>query len=202
MATFFPATPTNEKLVFLLATSAIILVMGLADDYKDLGARIRFVIQTLACLIMMASTGIYIESLGNIIGTGEVHLGLWGIPFTVLAVVGFINALNMMDGIDGLAGSISIIAIFAVLAFQATGGSFKHVDILFILVVVLLPYLASNLGLFGLHKIFLGDAGSMLLGYIIAWTLIILTQGGTVSIEPVNALWCVAIPLLDMWALM
>ena len=113
-----------------------------------------------------------------------------------------LEALNMMDGIDGLAGGISIVAILAVLAFQASTGSFKHVDMLLILGVVLIPYLASNLGLFGLPKIFLGDAGSMLIGYIIAWTLIILTQGATVSIEPVNVLWCVAVPLLDMWALM
>ena len=120
--------------------------MGLFDDYKDLGSRIRFVIQTLACLVMMTSTGIYVESLGSLFGTGEISLGLWGVPFTVLAVVGFINALNMMDGIDGLAGGISIVAILAVLAFQATDGYFKHVDMLLILGVVLLPYLASNLG--------------------------------------------------------
>jgi len=202
---FFPSTPTNEKLVFLLATSAIILVIGLVDDYKDLGPLIRFLVQTLACLIMMVSTGIYVESLGNLIGTGEIHLGLWGIPFTVLAVVGFINAVNMMDGIDGLAGGISLLAILAILGFQGVSGSFKHVDMLVILAAVLIPYMMSNLGMFGLPRIFLGDAGSMLIGYLIAWTLIILSQspqGEDVAISPVNTLWCVAVPLLDMWAVM
>ena len=201
-AIFLPDALGNGKLSILLATSGIILIMGLVDDYRNLGAKLRFAIQVAACLIMIMSTGIYVKTLGGIAGFGEVNLGIWGIPFTVLAVVGFINALNMMDGIDGLAGGIALMAIFAILVFQFASGTFVHLDKLLLLAVVIIPYMASNLGLFGLKKIFLGDAGSMLIGYLIAWTIIILTQASNKSVEPISALWCVAIPLLDMWAVM
>ncbi len=199
---FLPASITNEKLAYLLATSSIILIMGLADDYRDLGAIPRIVIQCIACLIMMLNTGIYVKTLGNIAGFGEVTLGIWGVPFTLFAVVGFINALNMTDGIDGLAGGLVLTAILAIFAFQSATGSYVHADKLLLLAVVMIPYMMSNLGLLGMKKIFLGDAGSMLIGYLVAWTFIILTQSKQPSIAPVFALWCVAIPLLDMWAVM
>ena len=199
---FLPDALINRNLSILLATSGIILIMGLVDDYKDLGAIFRFVIQVGACLVMIVSTDIHLKTLGGIAGLGEVHLGIWGVPFTVLAVVGFINALNMMDGIDGLAGGISLMAIFAILVFQLTSGVFLHVDKLLLLAAVIIPYMASNLGLFGMRKIFLGDAGSMLIGYLLAWIFIILTQSKQPSVIPVHALWCVAIPLLDMWTVM
>ncbi len=199
---FLPASTTNENMAILLATAAIILVMGLVDDYRKLGAIPRILIQCIACLIMMLYTGIHVKTLGNIAGLGEVTLGIWGVPFTLLAVVGFINALNMTDGIDGLTGGLVLTAILAIFTFQMATGFYAHADKLLLLAVVMIPYMISNLGLFGMNKIFLGDAGSMLMGYLIGWTIIILTQPAQPSIEPVFALWCVAIPLLDMWAVM
>ena len=96
---FLPASTTNENMAVLLATGAIILTMGLVDDYRKLGAIPRILIQCIACVIMMLNTGIHVKTLGNIAGFGEVTLGIWGVPFTLLAVVGFINALNMMDAV-------------------------------------------------------------------------------------------------------
>jgi len=65
----------------------------------------------------------------------------------------------------------------------------------------LLPYLAVNLGLIG-RKIFLGDAGSVMVGYVLAWTLIKLSQGNPTHLSTIDVLWCVALPVLDTLAVM
>ena len=160
--------------------------MGLMDDYKDLGARLRFIVQCGICLIMIMTTGIYVKTLGNIAGIGEVNLGVLGIPFTMVAVVGFINALNMTDGIDGLAGGLALVALISMFVFQSATGNFAHFDKLMLLAVVIVPYMIANLGLLGMNRIFLGDAGSMLVGYMIAWAFIILAHPSEGSIEPVT----------------
>jgi UDP-GlcNAc:undecaprenyl-phosphate GlcNAc-1-phosphate transferase len=73
--------------------------------------------------------------------------------------------------------------------------------VLLLLAAALLPHLAANLGLVG-HKIFLGDAGSMVVGYLLAWTLIHLSQGRQPQLSTVDVLWCVALPVMDTLAVM
>ncbi|MBD8872129.1 MraY family glycosyltransferase, partial [Rhodanobacter sp. DHB23] len=87
----------------LLATSAILVLVGALDDRHDLSVRARLVAQTTAILIMIGATGVYIHSLGRLFNH-DLALGWLGIPLTVVAVIGLVNAFNMMDGIDGLAG--------------------------------------------------------------------------------------------------
>jgi len=98
------AYPIHDKLFYLLATASLILVAGLVDDIKHLGVWVRIVIQTIACLIMIKGADIYVESLGDLFGMGEIHLGQWGIPFTLFGVIGIVNAFNMSDGLAGSRG--------------------------------------------------------------------------------------------------
>ncbi|UTW10638.1 UDP-phosphate alpha-N-acetylglucosaminyl 1-phosphate transferase [Marinobacterium rhizophilum] len=202
MVTLLAFLPVSEKIAYLLGTASFIMLTGLIDDIRDLGVRVRLLIQAVASLAMIAGTGLYIESLGDLFGFGEVYLGLWGIPFTVLAVIGVINAFNMVDGIDGLAGGLSLVAILGILAFEGLAGNYRNVDYLLLLACALVPFLLANLGIISRRKIFMGDAGSMFMGYVITWTLINLTQGESQVIEPVNALWCVAIPVMDTLGVM
>jgi len=193
--------PIHDKLFYLLISSSLILVAGLVDDLKQLGVWVRILIQAIACVIMIKGAGIYVESLGDLFGMGVIHLGQWGIPFTVISVIGLVNAINMSDGIDGLTGSLALVATLGVFVFESISGNYRLFDFLLVMSVALVPYLLTNLSVVIKRKIFLGDAGSMFIGFILAWVLIELSQGSTAgsinAIEPINVLWCVALPVID-----
>ncbi len=184
----------------LLATAAVLAVLGALDDRFGLSVRDRLLIQTIAILTVIASTGVYIHTLGHIFGH-DVVLGWLGVPMTVLAVIGLVNAFNMMDGIDGLAGSLTLVSIAAVILFDSPTPLRGVVALLVLLAAATLPYLAVNLGLAG-GKVFLGDAGSTLVGYLLAWALIRLSQLPQTHLSPVDVLWCVALPVCDTLAVM
>ncbi|MDO1528154.1 undecaprenyl/decaprenyl-phosphate alpha-N-acetylglucosaminyl 1-phosphate transferase [Fulvimonas sp. R45] len=184
----------------LLATAATLALLGALDDRYDLSVRARLLVQTIAILAVIATTGVYIHSLGSLFGH-ELMLGWLGIPFTVVAVIGLLNAFNMMDGIDGLAGSLSLVSIGAILLYGNAAQVHGPAALMLLMGAALLPYLAANLGLVG-RKVFLGDAGSMVLGYLFAWTLIDFSQGNPRHLSPVDVLWCVALPVLDTLAVM
>lgn len=184
----------------LLSTSAVLALLGALDDRSDLSVRIRLLIQTTAILAMIISTGVYIHTLGHIFGY-RTELGWLGIPLTVVAVIGLLNAFNMMDGIDGLAGGLTLISIGAIVLFAGPTPLHEIVMLMALLATATLPYLAANLGFMG-RKIFMGDAGSMVVGYLLAWTLIHLSQTPGTHLSPVDVLWCVALPVLDTLAVM
>jgi len=193
--------PLHDKLFYLLASASLILVAGLVDDLRQLGVWVRILIQIIACVIMIKGAGIYVESLGDLFGMGEIHLGQWGIPLTIFAVIGLVNAINMSDGIDGLTGSLALVAIIGVFVFESVSGNYRLFDFLLLMAAALVPYLLTNLSIISDRKIFLGDAGSMFIGFILAWVLIELSQGGPSGVgkamEPVSVLWCVALPVID-----
>lgn len=184
----------------LLGSSAVLALLGALDDRHDLSVRVRLLVQTITILTVIATTGVYIHSLGHIFGY-ELELGWIGIPFTVIAVIGLLNAFNMMDGIDGLAGSLTLVSIAAIVLFDGHQELHRGIFLIALLATALLPYLAVNLGLTR-RKIFMGDAGSMVVGYLIAWTLIKLSQTGESGLTPINVLWCIALPVLDTLAVM
>lgn len=185
----------------LLGTAAVMVLLGALDDRYELSVRTRLLVQTAAVLFMVATTGVYIHTLGHVFGH-DFELGVLGIPVTVVAVIGLLNAFNMMDGIDGLAGSLALVSIGAVILFNGPQ-YWQSTVLLLLLMAALVPYLAANLGLIG-RKIFLGDAGSMVIGYLLAWTLIQLSQESPVNsqLSSVDVLWCVALPVLDTLAVM
>jgi UDP-GlcNAc:undecaprenyl-phosphate GlcNAc-1-phosphate transferase len=188
----------------LLGTAAVMVFLGALDDRNDLSVRSRLVVQAAAILTMIATTGIYVHRLGHVLGI-ELELGWLGIPLTVIAVIGLLNAFNMMDGIDGLAGGLGLMSIGSILLFNSQVGDHAKpqgvVTIVTLLAVAILPFMLANLGMFG-RKIFMGDAGSMVLGYLLAWTLIELSQGSQPTLSSSDVLWCVALPVFDTFAVM
>lgn len=193
--------PESTKLSYLVLGAAIVLVVGALDDYRPMSVRLRLLFQVIACSVVIWGTGLSIVSLSDIEPFGHVELGLLSIPFTIVAVIGLMNAFNFIDGIDGLSGVIAIIAIIGTLAFESLSGSSKNLEYLIFLGVSLLPYLLHNLGVFK-RKIFLGDAGSMFVGFTIAWTLINQTQVGAGTMSSTAVLWCVAVPVIDTLGVM
>jgi len=200
LQSFFLANPLVELIPMLLAFTLIVLV-GVIDDLKDLCFKIRLLIQSIATFVMLFYADLSLNSLGDLVGIGSIHLGVLIIPFTVFAVIGSINAFNMMDGIDGLAASLALVALVGCyISLGAEGGMYS--DLLLILIASLFAFLLINL--YAQQKIFMGDAGSMLLGFAIAWFAILFSQseGGMQVFNPITALWLVAIPIMDTVCIM
>jgi UDP-GlcNAc:undecaprenyl-phosphate GlcNAc-1-phosphate transferase len=140
---------------------------------------------------------------GNLLGMGDIPLLLLAVPLTALAVAGLCNAYNMIDGIDGLgAGTIAVpLLVLYLLAAQA---GHPMANSLLLILVPLGVFLLFNLGPNNrlLPKVFLGDGGSVTLGFLVAASLVYFSQGENALIEPVTALWLVAVPLMDMLSTM
>ena len=193
-----------DRLVASLLVPATIIVMtGVVDDLYSLSVRSRLIVQGCSVFIVIAATGIYLDSAGNVLGFDDLNFGLLGIPLTIFAVIGLINAFNMLDGIDGLAASQAMVSIAAI-SLYAHGG-LAPLGVLLLLQVLfaaLVPYLCVNLGWPDGRKIFMGDAGSTLIGFLLGWSLIFLSHRGVDRLAPVDALWCVALPVMDTLAVM
>lgn len=201
LAAFF-FVPHSNELTWLLAACALITMTGTLDDRFNLGFRIRLMVQTVAALLLIYGANIELESLGALLGPGigPIELGWASVPITVFAVVGMINAFNMMDGMDGLSGGLSLITaagIFLLLGGDIADGAS---NILLLVMGGLSAYLVLNLHWFPrwTPKIFMGDAGSMLLGFVLTAFLIRYSQGTRAMLMPVTALWLVAVPLMDI----
>jgi len=214
MAVFFASAlgllfffgPSKFLNLFIVSCSLMVFI-GVLDDKYDLSVRSRLIGQFLVSSILIAGLNTYIYSLGNVFYFVSFELGLFGIVFTYLAVIGAINAFNMVDGIDGLLGGLSIVSFswIAILAYNS------HSNMLFvfstILIVSILPYLMANLSVFPFknRKVFMGDAGSMFIGLAIVWLVVFGTQNtfiGEATFRPVTALYLIALPLMDMVAIM
>lgn len=190
--------------LYVLCISTLTLI-GAIDDKVDLSFKIRLGIQALLSIVMMKLAGIELHSLGNMFGTGEVSLGGLGSVITIFAVIGAINAFNMVDGIDGLLGGLSIVTLGALAYLLQVDSQHGAAYLCVVIIVAMLPYIFMNLGILGRErKVFMGDAGSMMIGFTVIWLLLGVsqTEQSEPLIRPVTALWLIALPLMDMTAIM
>lgn len=189
----------------LMMGSALMVAAGVADDICDVSVRTRILVEAAIIGLVILSSGIYIDSLGEVLPGVSLSLGLLGVPVTIIALIGLINAFNMLDGIDGLAASVAMVAICAILVYGDAGWSVPGVALLLpVLFAALVPYLCVNLGWPDGRKVFMGDAGSTLIGFMIGWSIIYLShpQAGGGHLAPADVLWCVAVPVLDTFGVM
>lgn len=194
------------QLFVLLASLVFLTILGALDDKFDLSVKLRLALQACVAVLMMHFTDYRLVSLGNPFGFGSIDLPLVGYVMTVFAVIAAINAFNMVDGIDGLLGGLSIVTFSSLALLGVIFGDGLTTSICFIFVFAIIPYVCMNLGLLGRkRKVFMGDAGSMMIGFAVVWLLLSvsqITEAGAHSIRPVTALWLIAIPLMDMAAIM
>lgn len=184
---------------------SILVIIGALDDKYDISYKIRFAVQAILSIVMMSLGNIELKTIGDVFGTGEViTLGWFGYLVTVIAVIGAINAFNMVDGIDGLLGGLSVVTFGGLGVMLAHDGQYNISYLCLVMVVIIVPYILLNLGVFGRkRKVFMGDAGSMLIGFTVIWFLLLSSQNGKAPpLRPVTALWLIAIPLMDMAAIM
>lgn len=193
----------SQLLNLYFISAALLVFIGTLDDIYDLSVLSRIVFQIIVASIMVFGAGLYISNLGNLFDTGNVMIGSFGMIFTILSIIFCINAFNMIDGIDGLAGGLSIISLFSIVILNRVSGNDSFVLLPMIIIIATIPFLFYNVSRRTPRgkKIFLGDAGSMFMGLTVIWLLTMDTQGDVVSYSPVIALWIVAIPIMDMLAI-
>jgi len=183
----------------LIAGSTILMIIGVLDDFHDLSHRTRFLAQILVAFLIIED-GLILNDLG-MIGCQEstIELGIFAWPLTILAVLMAINAVNMIDGMDGLAGGLTLITLIALSFIAWQAGLNQILTVLSSLIATILAFLRFNLRYWKQKKatVFMGDAGSMLLGFVIVWFLINLSHGKQPAMTPVIALWIFALPLFD-----
>lgn len=154
----------KESLVFVIVGCGVAWI-GWQDDLKSLSPKFRFILQALAALATILGLG-YFDSV-TIPLIGELHLGLIGIPITLLWIMGLINAYNFMDGIDGISGSVALTAAMGWMLFLGVNGQFSSP-----IFWIALAIAASNLGFLGHNwspaRIFMGDVASTFLGFCFA----------------------------------
>ena len=186
-----------------LCCAGVLVFVGALDDRFDISVKIRAAVQALIAIIMMVVGKLYLSSLGYIFGSWEMVLGPFGYILTLFAIWAAINAFNMVDGIDGLLGGLSCVSFAAIGFILWFDGQFSLALWCFAMIAAIIPYILLNLGILGRrYKVFMGDAGSTLIGFTVIWILLETTQGQTHPISPVTALWIIAIPLMDMVAIM
>ncbi|MBV6693118.1 UDP-N-acetylglucosamine--undecaprenyl-phosphate N-acetylglucosaminephosphotransferase [Serratia quinivorans] len=192
MPEFMPGTN-----IYILCVTMLVFLGGI-DDRFNLPVNLRIVVQGGLAFIMIIS-GMEIGSLGKIWGSDILTLGYGTWLLTPIAVWGAISAYNMIDGIDGQLGVQSCVT-FASLAIIFTMSDLP-LNALWCLSLIssLLAFLLFNLNLLGANKkVFMGDSGSMAIGFTILWLLINSTQGEFSVMRPITALWLAAIPIMDM----
>ncbi|EJK7384052.1 UDP-N-acetylglucosamine--undecaprenyl-phosphate N-acetylglucosaminephosphotransferase [Salmonella enterica subsp. enterica serovar Hadar] len=186
-----------------LICAGVLVFVGAMDDRFDISVKIRAVVQAVIAVVMMVIAKLHLGSLGYIFGPWELVLDPFGYFLTLFAVWAAINAFNMVDGIDGLLGGLSSVSFAAMGLILWFDGQTSLAMWCFAMIAAILPYIMLNLGILGRrYKVFMGDAGSTLIGFTVIWLLLETTQGKTHSISPVTALWIIAIPLMDMVAIM
>ncbi|WP_428852420.1 MraY family glycosyltransferase [Imbroritus primus] len=191
--------------IALLGGLAVLAVAGMVDDLRGISPLPKLAIQIFAAILMTSWGNVYLMSLGDIVGRREIELLNWGIPLTLFAVVAVINAMNMIDGLDGLAGGMAFI-IFAWMTYLATEiGNIPAQRMCAVFSGALLGFLLFNMRtpLRGRRRVFLGDAGSLMLGYGIVWFAVELSQPAYNhgrSVPPVVMLWIAGFLLIDLLA--
>ena len=155
----------KESLIFLTGGS-VLAYLGWRDDVKSLPAKVRILIQGLVAIGTMIGLG-YFDALPFPF-IGEIHLGIFGILLTFIWIVGLTNAYNFMDGVDGIAGGVALAGGLGwMILIFAGAGSMNGLAFWLALAIA-----ASSLGFLGHNwspaKIFMGDVGSVFLGYSFA----------------------------------
>ena len=187
----------------LLVGSMMLFLVGLADDLIGVGYKKKFLVQIVAASLLVAS-GVWIKSLDGLLGVYQVS-PWFGMPFTVLIVVYVTNAINLIDGIDGLASGLCAISLVALAGLHIWLHLYSFALLCIAALGVIIPFWFYNV--FGNamsgRKLFMGDSGSLSLGYIISFLMIHLS---TVDVNPqvvsdynmVFAFTTMLVPLLDV----
>lgn len=187
---------TTYMMNAILIGSFIIVLTGIVDDIKPIDAKYKLIGQFIAALIVVVYGRLLIQDV-NIFGV-YIDFGWLSYPITILFMLGCINCLNLIDGLDGLAGGVSAIFFLSIgiLAYlQSKNGLYFGLAyaLTFIMFGSTSGFLVHN---FNPAKIFMGDSGSMFLGFIISIITLLGFKSVMVS-SIVVPLFILVVPILD-----
>ena len=187
--------------LFLFVGMTLLYLVGVCDDLVGVGYRYKFAVQIAAAFLLVLS-GNWFDSFGGLFGIYSVPV--W-VPFTVFIVVYITNAINLIDGIDGLASGLCCIALSVLSVIFFLRGQYVYALLAVCTLGILMPFWCYNV--FGNanrgHKLFMGDAGSLTLGYVISFLIIHMSVTNEVSPTLSNPYMVIAfstvlVPLLDV----
>lgn len=189
--------------LFLFVGMTLLYLVGVYDDLVGVGYRYKFAVQIAAAFLLVLS-GNWFDSFGGLFGIYSVPVWI-GVPFTVFIVVYITNAINLIDGIDGLASGLCCIALSVLSVIFFLRGQYVYALLAICTLGILMPFWCYNV--FGNanrgHKLFMGDAGSLTLGYVISFLIIHMSVTNEVSPTLSNPYMVIAfstvlVPLLDV----
>ncbi|CCO07613.1 glycosyltransferase family 4 protein [Desulforamulus hydrothermalis] len=191
----------DNRIIGLLTGGCLIIWLGILDDTRGLPAKVKLAGQ-IAAAAAVVPFGIQVEFITNPFNGHLVQLGVWGVPVTVFWIISVTNAINLIDGLDGLAGGTSFIAALTLAAVtwrQAGllgGAGLEVVGLALILAASILGFLRHN---FYPARIFLGDTGSMFLGYALSVLAVMGVAKAATAISVIIPMVILGIPLLDVF---
>jgi len=197
LALWFPFSTNLTQICFFFSI-IVLFGLGIMDDLKDLSARYKFIIQ-IALATLITTSGIRITSFNGLFGIEELSISAQ-YTMTILAIVGITNAFNLIDGIDGLAGGLGFMSLITLGLFLTLGRDANTALIAFALAGGVLAFLYYN---FNPARIFMGDTGSLVLGFVVAVLCIRFMQlsnnsaNTIIAHAPVFTLGMVMIPVFD-----
>lgn len=183
----------TTQMISLLIGSTLLIILGICDDIKPLKARYKLLGQIIAAVIVVFYGNIYLPSMSAF--GFSIEFQNWGYPLAVLFIVAIINAINLIDGLDGLAAGTSSIFFLTISIIAFFLDRFRALDVTLCIIMLgaTLGFLVYN---FNPASIFMGDTGSMFLGFMIAIVALLGYKAATVTslIIPILVLF---LPILD-----
>lgn len=188
-----------REIWFILAL-ILLLIIGVVDDGYSLPAWLKLAAQFVAAFMLVVPGGLRVDDLGDLFGAGFLWTGWMAVPFTIISIILMVNAVNLIDGLDGLAGGMGLIVVFWLGICSYIYGNSEGRTMTVILAGALSGFLVYNLRhrLRRRASVFLGNSGSLGLGFTLAWLTIGLSQGPGAVIRPVSVAWLLALPIYDI----
>jgi UDP-GlcNAc:undecaprenyl-phosphate/decaprenyl-phosphate GlcNAc-1-phosphate transferase len=189
-------TEVDRQVRGFLAGAVVIFLTGLTDDLEQISPKKKFIGELVAALVVTVIGDVRLTTLGDLFGSGVISLGYLSIPFTVFGIVGVINAVNLIDGLDGLAGGITAIATAAIGLLAYIAGDDVLLGVCAALLGGVIGFLKFNSYP---ARIFMGDGGSLFLGYSLAVLSIHLVEFSHphAEVSVLTPLIILAVPVFD-----
>ncbi|MBF8437402.1 undecaprenyl/decaprenyl-phosphate alpha-N-acetylglucosaminyl 1-phosphate transferase [Halanaerobiaceae bacterium Z-7014] len=191
-AVLFGSEPAADRTGIIFGGSLIMLI-GVIDDIYELRPSVKLFGQLLAAVVLVLS-GISIEFISNPFADSMIYLGVFAIPVTIIWIVGVTNTVNLIDGLDGLAAGVSIIAAATLFIVSLQEGQFITAVLTAALAGSALGFLRFN---FYPARIFMGDGGAMMIGFILASVSIIGALKSAAAMTLFVPVLALGIPIFD-----
>ena len=181
-----------KRIAGVFGGGVLVLALGIYDDLRGADAKKKLLVQTIAAL-MLCALGFTFTHIAVPWGV-NVEIGLWGIPLTVVWVVGITNAVNLIDGLDGLAAGVSLFALVTMTAVGFVTGNMVGCLLTATLAGAVAGFLFHN---YHPATIFMGDTGSLFIGFVVAATGLMTSTKSSTTVALLVPVLALGLPVMD-----